>query len=69
MMDAETNFINEINEERKIEAQYNKNKQDMLDAMKNMKLIYDSAIENGFNDNQATLFANTYFTVMVNMNR
>lgn len=68
MTNLEKEFVDKINAERKDEIKYNEKKTGTDYMMRDMKILYDSAIENGFNEYQAMVYANTYLSSILNYN-
>jgi hypothetical protein len=68
MTDLEKEFVDKINAERKEEIKYNEKKIGIDYTMRDMKILYDSAIENGFNEYQAMVYTNTYMSSIINYN-
>jgi hypothetical protein len=67
-MENSIQLINSINEERKLEAKQIQFKKDLMPIMKELKILYDTSTEVGFNEYQATVFSNTYFTAVLASN-
>lgn len=65
MTEHQRKIIDEINNERIKEIEIVNSKKNADNLMESMKLIYDSAIKNGFTDYQSTVYANTYFNVLM----
>lgn len=59
------NLINDINNERKLEARCIQFRKDAMPIMKDLKTLYDVSIDEGFNEYQATVFTNTYFSAVL----
>lgn len=59
------NLIADINNERRIEAKCIQFRKDVKPIINEMKILYDTGIEEGFNDYQATIFTNTYFSAIL----
>ena len=61
MNDQSNNMLSQINNERKIEARHIQFEKDADNLFKEIKILHDVILKNGFDDYKATIFSNTYF--------
>lgn len=67
-MESSTLLINNINEERKLEARQIQLKKDLIPILSDLKTLYDTSSEIGFNEYQSTVLLNTYFSAVLASN-
>jgi hypothetical protein len=68
MDDNYTSLIGGINNDRKLEARCIKFRNDVIPLLREIKTLYDVAMDEGFNDDEAMVFSNTYFSAVLASN-